>query len=80
MRFGSAESVLVVKSSLCEGISTGTAASTTCSFITCVLTTCMSTCFTGEDLLMSTCFTGGDSPKVYLFHRGKLIWDPRICG
>ena len=71
MRFGKAESILAGVCVGGEDFCTIVVAPTTCRCTTCVLTICMSTCFTGENPCKSTCFTGKDSCEVYPFHRGK---------
>ena len=80
VRFGKAESVLAGVCVDGEDFCTVVAAPTTCRCVTCVLTTCMSIRFTGEDSRMSIRFTGEDSCEVYPFHRGKRYREPRTCG
>ena len=80
VRFGKAESVPDLKSSLLGEISTRALVSTTCRFTICVLTTCMCTCFTEEIGLKYTCFTEANGLGVYLFHRGKPARIRGVCG
>ena len=69
MRFGRAESVLVVKISLLGEISTRAVVSTTCRFTICVLTTCWYPVYAGD--------LGGRYP---VYAEELVLWVSRLCG